>query len=167
MIDADEIRDRFIWYKRLTVPYFKMPPGSNEEAFQKAAKLCNELKASADDFVAVQFDCSKEVYPGYLHTEISKNNYLEYKAQRDQVNEGELDRWMYYLKCNIEGGRSVEETLNDDGLDFPPWFRITCTIEPIKQIVDKYRPLAIRMMTEQLKTYMIKHKLPIERIMPV
>jgi hypothetical protein len=169
MIEAEDIKDQYLYQKRKEFPNLKFGQKDWQKDFKLAADICNELGATAEDFVQAQFDAAFDphYYPSYLHSVHCRENYRRLQARRNMVIVGSFDRWRYYLRCNITAGKTVEQALLDDTLDFPAWFRILVTVEPNEEIIKKYKFKAQREMTEPLKKYLMDQKCPLERIINV
>ena len=167
MITSEEIRIEYCKRRRKISPYFNLAYPVSENDFEKAAAICNSLKASAFDFVESQ--CERippdKFYPPLLHSKNAVQNYQDYMEVKNHIEDGTFDYWLHYLKAGVKYGKqSIEQVLLDDCVPFPAWFRVLAPISPIPSVVAKYKAIARNEMTQQLREFLIKCKLDLKRI---
>ncbi len=138
-----------------------------QEAFKKAAILCDELGAEPIDYISAQFARihADQMMPAFLHGKDAKAHYKEYMEKRSMGLDELYDLQLMYLRSQIlQAKRTTEKALMDDDINFHPWFRICITKEPVQEIIDKYREAAAEEMTPKLLAFLKKKNLDYKRI---
>jgi len=141
--------------------------GRFEDVFEKAAEICDKLKANVADYVDSHFYNvhSDTVQPQFLAASNSIKKYNEYMAQFKTSYEEVFTMFLDKLKRQIKLGRAVEWILNCKDFDFPPWFRICITKDPIPEVIKNYRAAALQQYTGDLRDFLISKKLDYRRIL--
>lgn len=167
--DAAEIKRYFVSKKRESPESTRRSytAGKNfDEVFEKAAENCTKCKATVVDYVDAHFNNkdSNLVHPQFLASTGSIKVYNEYMSQF-KVSYAELfDLFAAKLKRQIELGRDVEWILNCVDFDFPAWFRICITKEPIQSVIDNYQQVARDEYTLTLRDFLLSKDLEYRRI---
>lgn len=110
-----------------------------------AAKLCAALDADPATFVNCQFRNGvdvKKLFPAYLKSSVARQNYISILSQVLSP-QADWDIQIQYLQGQIYNAkREIENILMDDDIDFSAWFRILISVEPIPQVLAKYKERA-------------------------
>ena len=137
-----------------------------EDVFEQAATICAKLQAHPVDYVEALFYNvdPNSVYPQFLISSNAIKRYNEHQAQFKVKYPEVFELFTSKLKRQIELGRKIEWILNCKDFDFPAWFRICITKEPIQEIIDNYKPAAKQEYSEALRNFLISKGLEYRRI---
>lgn len=164
---AHEIEDHYTAYRKQFYPNgFERKTIDLNPAFKKAANIVEELGANAELYVKYHFDhYGKDIRKEYLHGKNSQDIYISKISKLDGDYNRQISLQLDYLTDQIElCKRKVEYVLLDDKLSFAPWFRICASVDPIPEVIEKYRSAAKPMLNDELKNALLKNKMDWRRI---
>jgi hypothetical protein len=164
----EQIEHYFIKFKSVGAvkPFYSMP--GYQRFWNDAAKLCKDLGAHPEDFVAGIFAGQDPVHvkPAWLTTKNGVFRYEEYMKtvkrtpwpERFKVNK----RW---LEDQVAQGFSEEETLLTSWIDFDPWFRICYTKTPYDSIKKRWLTEAKKQYDRELREFLVSKNLDYTRLL--
>lgn len=166
--------------KRMSNKHYKYSSfGDNITYMRKAAIICDEMGLTPQKYVQILWERlgdKKEFFsPKHLQGDNVRKvleNYLDTEAQnRVELNNFNIDydtiwRQQHELAMRyISRGEAVEAVLLDSSLKFFAWFRIMATPEPNLAIIDKYKAIAVKELTNpRLQRYLDESHMPLHRI---
>ena len=163
----EAIRKEYIKVRRETdSPHYhdnKMLDG----VLQDAASMCKESGLTPAQFVRYQYSRIRGVF--YVNMLISRlPPAVVYKGASDAVvipMELRFGNQTGYLLSQLKLGRTVEEVLADDEVQFYAWFRIIATKKPIHAIIITYLNAALEELKEDpsILEYLQDKNYPVHR----
>ena len=162
---ASTLESEFVRRKREGNPNYQHPPFG--DVFPRLANDCIKYNLDPVDFIAAQFRDMKSEHVNLksLFKAEARNKCIVHTCDRKI---SEIDIFNYckeYLYEQIKNvGRSVEKILMDDTMNFPAWFRVVITKEPMIEIMTKYRYIARTELNDEIKQVCLDNKLDWNRI---
>lgn len=140
--------------------------GKLNRSFEKASRMCESIGADPTVYIDAHFygkDPSK-IFIAFLHGSNSEETYRKYRELHVTKETDMFEHFCGMLKRQLELGRRVEWILNNIDLPFPAWFRICISKEPIPSVMQKYKAMAKREMTEDVRNFLDEKGLDYKRI---
>ena len=162
---ASTLESEFVRRKRDHNPNYHVPPFG--DTFPKLAAQCIKHNLEPSDFITAQF---RDMDPSHVTTKSfftakAINKCIIHTCDRKVPEKEKFKYGVTYLRSQIVNvSRSVEKVLMDDSLDFPAWFRVVITKEPIKEVMTKYLHIAKSEFNGEIKQVCMENNLDWKRI---
>lgn len=167
---VDELKKAFVRRKQSTQGgrrNYQLVGDTYDKYFIKGAEVCRELRACPILFIDSLFvnaDPDK-IFPTFLNSrDFCTKKYNEYIETYHTKAAVLFPVLLKLLKAQLELGRTLEEVLLSDYLDFPAWFRVCISKEPIPSVMDKYCAAAQLSFSIDVKQLLVDKKLDYKRI---
>lgn len=162
----EKLKSFYLNKRQEELPFIKLTD-KDEIHFDRAAELCLSLKVNPEVYIeAIMKDQDFKLFFSYkLYPKDTQAKIQQY-IKDNTPNFYELfDVQKRYLHDQIvRVGKTVEDSLMDDQVDFDAWFRICITKEPVSEIILKYRKKALIELNYELEKFLKEKKLDVERI---
>lgn len=162
----DLIRTSYINYRREKYGKFYKGGEALEKMLPKAAEICERIKADPETYVKAmgQYCTIHGFPPAFLINKFAEQYYRKY-IESTEIDPSRLfEVQAKYLYDSINAGRTVENTLSDDNINFDSWFRIIITKQPDSNIIALYGEEAKKSLSTKLKSFLINKGYDIDRI---
>lgn len=149
-----------------------------EADFKEALLLCEEYKLAPEDIVDLadeKLEKSSERLSSFhlrgalvkkaLNAEVANSSRNSMLLTNDNISIEELwegaRRTVNIYTSNV---RSTKDVLMDSSFKYFAWFRILVTEEPVPEIIEKYRHIALKELDYKVKKFIRKNGLDMSRI---
>jgi hypothetical protein len=149
-----------------------------EADFKEALLLCEEYELAPEDIVDLadeKLEKSSERLSSFhlrgalvkkaLNAEVANSSRNSMLLTNDNISIEELwegaRRTVNIYTSNV---RSTKDVLIDSSFKYFAWFRILVTEEPVPEIIEKYRHIALKELDYKVKKFIRKNGLDMSRI---
>ena len=168
---TEQLAEEIFYYYKLRRPLncsYQRLSKVLKDVLNAAALCCKQEGVNAAMYVAAHFHLKNPdtVYLKMLYQKNGKSEALcrEFKKAHQVDTAALYEHYLKKLSTQINLGRSVEWILMNDDFNFPPWFRICITKEPIPEVMEKYLYDAKQEMNPPLRAFIISKNLDVSRI---
>jgi hypothetical protein len=169
----------FVSKKRLVIPNYNYSPTyASDEHFKEAAILCEKFKLHPAKYIDIMWSRMGEKFSFFSSSHIrgpGANNaikeYFEaggnYEVEITYANLDYNAVWAFQKELVVQysrTGATFKDILTNSSLKFPAWFRILATENREPDIVDKYKHIARKELSNALLDFIKENNLDLSRI---